>query len=237
MQNPLFTNVMATVIKGINRIIGFFAGGNKRPVFFDIHKDYPELAVIQENYPVIREELENLLQQNLNIPRFHEIDSAQRYLSVDLPNKNWRMFELYCYGQKPEANRKLCPKTCAVIDKIPSIQHAVFSILESGKSIPPHEGIYMGILRYHLALIVPTDDPPQLKIKDQTYHWKEGESVLFDDTWIHSVHNRSKQVRVVLFIDVKRKLPFPINLFNTLLLKTLGSRYGKSVMHNLNWRK
>lgn len=225
------------LIKGMNKLISNHLGGNNRPIFIDIKANYPELLSIDENFKVIRLELDNLLLAGTKIPKFHEIDPAQFYISANQRKSHWRMFELYCYGQKPESNRKLCPKTCEILDKIPSIQHAVFSILEPGKCIPPHEGIYMGILRYHLALKVPSMDPPFLFIRDQKYTWKEGESTLFDDTWRHTVINTSKEIRVVLFIDVKRKLPFFLNLFNSLLLKILGSRYGKSIMQNLNWHK
>lgn len=234
MENPLIS--IPRVITKINQAISYFVGDKQRPVFFDIAKDYPELLVIQDNYRVIREELEGVLKTDTKIPCFHEIDTTQTFISANQPNKNWRMFELYCYGQKPEANRQLCPKTCAILDKIPSIQHAVFSILEPGKSIPFHMGPYMGILRYHLGLIVPQANPPYLHVKDKYYTWKEGESVLFDDTWIHQVINESQSIRVVLFIDVKRKLPFPVNLMNSFLLKTLATRYGKSVMEKLDWQ-
>ena len=35
---------------------------------------------------------------------------------------------------------------------------AYFSILEPGTKIKPHNGVYKGVLRYHLGLIVPSGD-------------------------------------------------------------------------------
>jgi beta-hydroxylase len=41
------------------------------------------------------------------------------------------------------------------------------------------------------------------------YDWKEGEGVLFDDTYWHEVWNKTNQRRVVLFLDVLRDNSLP----------------------------
>ena len=38
------------------------------------------------------------------------------------------------------------------------------------------------------------------------YYWKNGEGVVFDDTYMHEAFNDSDRVRVVLFLDVRRKM-------------------------------
>ena len=40
-----------------------------------------------------------------------------------------------------------------------------------------------------------------------SYFWKEGKSVLFDDTYTHEVVNNTKEHRIALLLDVKRKIP------------------------------
>jgi aspartyl/asparaginyl beta-hydroxylase (cupin superfamily) len=42
--------------------------------------------------------------------------------------------------------------------------------------------------------------------------------VLFDDTFLHDAANLTDQVRVVLFLDVARKMPWPLALLNRILL-------------------
>ena len=42
--------------------------------------------------------------------------------------------------------------------------------------------------------------------------------MLFDDTFLHDAANESDQVRVVLFLDVARKMPWPLALLNRLFL-------------------
>ena len=46
------------------------------------------------------------------------------------------------------------------------------------------------------------------------YEWKEGEGVLFDETYKHFVKNETKYTRVILFLDVVR--PFDSYFLNTL---------------------
>jgi aspartyl/asparaginyl beta-hydroxylase (cupin superfamily) len=52
-----------------------------------------------------------------------------------------------------------------------------------------------------------------LVVNGQDYFWKEGEGVLFDDSYPHSVVNSCPELRAVLIVDVER----PMSLFPTLL--------------------
>ena len=89
-------------------------------------------------------------------------------------------------GHKPAANRARCPATVAALEKVPGVLQAFFSVLDPGKCIPAHDGPYVGYLRYHLGLRVPAENPPQIRVAGQPYTWKEGESVMFDDSWPHA---------------------------------------------------
>jgi len=50
--------------------------------------------------------------------------------------------------------------------------------------------------------------------KKTKYHWKDGEDILFDDTYEHYVVNNTNEIRIILFCDVDRKLVEPINSIN-----------------------
>src|SRR6516164_5858758 len=162
----------------------------RRPVFLDIEKDYPGLASVTEAYPAIRAEFDRLLSEWQSLPEYHEIDPGEAKISATT-TKKWSVFLLEILGHRPEANRACCPETCRVLDTVPGLIQAFFSILDPGKSIPEHEGPYLGYLRYHLGLSVPAKNPPKLFVKSQEYIWKPGEAVLFDDSWPHSVQNSS----------------------------------------------
>ena len=113
---------------------------------------------------------------------------------------------------------------CALLSCSPSLL-----ALDPGKSIPPHHAPYRGYLRFHLGLQVPAQDPPRLRVKDQHYTWKEGEAVLFDDSWQHEVSNVATEVRVVLVVDVMRPMPRFPTAVNRLIMNRFLEGYRRKV--------
>jgi aspartyl/asparaginyl beta-hydroxylase (cupin superfamily) len=215
----------------LNAFFNYYAGGSSRPAFFDIDQTFPALNVITEHFAVIREELESILATKNTIPNYHEIDFIQFSISAKVDkHKNWKIFMLDAMGERPAANRALCPKTCALLERIPDLFQAFFSLLDPGKSIPSHTGPYSGYLRYHLGLKVPRKDPPSMRVKNQWYVWQEGEAILFDDTYDHEVLNKSPEERVVLVVDVLRPLPPFARSINRLVRVLSRYVYAKGVI-------
>ena len=213
----------------LNRYLARYIDAERRPVFFDIQQTYPALAAVTDAYPVIRAEFERLLREWQELPLYHEIDPGERAISGATARK-WSVFLLEILGHRPSANRACCPETCRVLDRVPNLIQAFFSILDPGKSIPEHEGPYLGYLRYHLALRVPGQDPPKLVVKGQDYVWRAGEAVLFDDSWPHSVVNQSPETRAVLVVDVRRPLPALPDLVNRFVTDVVGRHtYGRQL--------
>ncbi len=209
------------IFKGlINGYLGLYTGGKKRPVFFDIPGTYPELNAITQNYATIRAECERVIQSQ-NLPEYHDVDPGEKDISKTT-GKKWRVFMLDILGHKPEANRALCPETVRILDAVPNLGQAFFSILEPGKSIPVHEGPFYGYLRYHLALRVPRDNQPWILVNSKKHVWKEGEAVLFDDSWPHEVVNHSQEPRVVLIVDVLRRMPYLPTLVNRFMTRVIA---------------
>ncbi len=69
------------------------------------------------------------------------------------------------------------------------------------------------------------DDPVANQSKDEAaieqgekYCWHEGEGVVFDDTHLHDARNDSDQVRVVLWLDLRKKLPWYVQWVNIAFL-------------------
>src|SRR5256714_15656474 len=110
-------------------------------------------------------------------------------------------------GHKPAANRARCPETCRVLARVPNMIQAFFSILEPGKSVPEHEGPYLGYLRYHLGLRVPAHNSPKLVVNGQDYVWREGEGVAVRDQLPHFGRNTSAGEKDVLVGGVGRAVP------------------------------
>ena len=159
----------------INKFYDLHIGGSRRPVFFDIATTRPELLELDRNYHVIRDELLGILPDKRAIPRYHELDQMQYNISARVdPDKDWKIYPLNIMGVKPEAYCARCPNTMALLEGIPGLFEAFFSILQGGKSIPHHEGPYRGYLRYHLGLIVPQNNPPSIRLKDQHLYLEGG---------------------------------------------------------------
>jgi aspartyl/asparaginyl beta-hydroxylase (cupin superfamily) len=218
----------------MNRLFDRHIGGPNRPVFFDVDETYPALNEVARHYEDIRRELDGVLASRESLPRYHDLDEAQYNISGRLhTHRNWKVFMLYAMGFKPESNRRQCPKTCAVLDEIPNLWQAFFSILDPRKSIPAHEGPYKGYLRYHLGLRIPDENPPSIRVKDQVHTWQEGRGVLFDDSWEHEVTNESDELRAILIVDVMRPLPFLLHSANLLVNKIYLRGYRRKLRTNL----
>jgi beta-hydroxylase len=204
----------------------------KLPAFERDLSEYPELSVLAENYPTIRAECEDLIRGSVRIPGMEELTS---YTSGGIHQIAWKSF-MFKSGEFIDENCALAPKTAALLEKIPGLYTAFFSVLEPHQHIKPHWGYWKGFIRYHLGVIIPDNNRgnkcwirinPDAQDRNEAreaieqgmrYFWKNGEAVLFDDTFLHDAANESDQVRVVLFLDLARKMPWPLALLNRLFL-------------------
>ncbi len=214
----------------LNRFYGRYVGYNQRPTFFDIDKTYPSLNQITQHFQTIQNEFHQVLTATPQLPRYHDIDPGEAEIS-DACEKRWNVYMLYLLGFQLEQANKLCPTLCALLQKIPNLIQAFFSILEPGKSIPLHDGPYLGYLRYHLGVHIPKNEPPRIIVNKQPYTWREGEAVLFDDSWPHEVKNNSNDFRAVLILDVLRPMPLLPDLINRFVTHIIARHtYGRSVI-------
>lgn len=190
-----------------------------RGTFLD-NGEFPWIAGLEAGFADIRTELDTVLESRSVIPAFQQVLPSQQSLTSD---DRWRTFMFYGYGHRIDANCRRCHRTDALLKQIPGMTTAFFSILSPGKHIPPHRGFYNGVLRYHLGLIVPDDwRSCRIRVGDDVHRWREGESVVFDDTYEHEVWNDTDQERVVLFVDFLRPLPFPASTFNALVVNGIS---------------
>jgi aspartyl/asparaginyl beta-hydroxylase (cupin superfamily) len=211
--------------RSLNTVFYRSLGGDRRPVFFETEATFPGLLEIDRAYDEIRAELMAVLPSRAQIPRYHELDEAQRGISEG-DDGSWRVLFVRMHNVKAGElpNSELCPRAGAAVDRVPDVLQAFFSILEPGKSVPSHNGPYLGYLRYHTGFVVPTDAPPRLRVKDRYHTWEERVSLLFDDSWNHEVENESDGVRVVLIVDVLRPMAWPLRLLNRFARRVFFSK-------------
>jgi beta-hydroxylase len=175
---------------------------------------------IEDNWQVIREEAERLLEHHGDLANFQDISKDQIEITDD---DRWKTFFLYGYGFEAKLGVQMCPRTAALMREIPGMKTAMISILSPRKHILDHRGPYKGVLRYHLGLIVPEDaESCRIRVGEDYRHWEEGKSMIFDDTFNHEVWNDTDETRVVLFVDVLRPLPEPESTINRAIVKAIG---------------
>jgi beta-hydroxylase len=206
------------IIQRIERFIGARSLVGDRP-FFDPDR-FAWTQRLETHTDVIQGELGRVLQHRDHLPNFQDISEDQRAITRD---DRWKTFFLYGFGYKAETNCTLCPETTRLVEGVPGMTTAFFSILAPGKHIPAHRGPYKGVLRYHLGLKIPEPASQcRIRVGDEVRHWTEGESLLFDDTYDHEVWNDTDGERAILFMDVERPLPEPWASFNRAVIWLVG---------------
>lgn len=104
--------------------------------------------------------------------------------------------------------RQLCPQTAALLDRLPAaadmakagVGECTFSALGPGAHLKPHCGSSNARLTAHLPLVVPPGCC-SIRVGGETRPYREGELLVFDDSYEHEVWNTSAtDVRIVLLI-------------------------------------
>jgi beta-hydroxylase len=139
-----------------------------------------------------------------------------------IADDGWKRLYIKWHGPIDPLARQHCPVTCSLIDSMPEVHVAMFSVLEPGSKILPHHGPAKMCLRYHLGLSTPNDDKCRITLNGETYSWRDGEDVMFDDTLIHEVHNDTDTRRIVLFLDVERPQEGMLKSVSAWTMKHLG---------------
>ena len=224
-------NVFRPLLIGTGKAIAPFSTVGNPAVFSN--DLFPFTKNLEENWPAIRRELEQVMHFHESLPAIQAIQQEQAVLSTD--NK-WKTFFLYGFGTKSELNCAACPETAKTLEKIPGLLTAFFSIMYPNKHIPAHEGLFKGIIRTHLAMIIPknnADNECRMQVGGNLICWKEGKAVVFDDTYIHEVWNDSNSIRVVLLIDTIRPFKKPFAKINKAIINLIvGSSHVKDAINN-----
>jgi len=165
-------------------------------------RDFPELRVLQDHWEEIREEAQQLYQLG-------QIKASDQYNDVGFNSffrTGWKRFYLKWYEDSHPSAAQLCPKTTELLRSIGTVKAAMFAELPPGSRLVQHRDPYAGSLRYHLGLITPNDPGCYISVDGQSYHWRDGEAVMFDETYLHYAQNTTQQNRIILFCDVERPL-------------------------------
>jgi aspartyl/asparaginyl beta-hydroxylase (cupin superfamily) len=189
------------------------AGGPNRPRFLSPHEVFPAVRGLEERFPAVRAEVEALLEKR-RIPTYDTFDPVRAaQVSTD-----WRLYYAYMFGQSNELARAELPTLLEFAESTPNVVNAMVSILEPGVHLPSHTDPYAGVLRYHLGIRIPRDNPPHIRLDQERYTWREGEGAVLDVSFEHEVRNESDEARVIVIIDFRRPMGPLSDLINRYML-------------------
>jgi len=119
---------------------------------------------------------------------------------------NWSTYSLWHDGTPVEDHIARCPKTAAVLARLPLCDvpgyapGAYFSVLKPRTRLPPHTGTTNTRSIVHLPLIIP--ERCEFRVGSQVRAWQKGKAWVFDDTIEHEAWNDSDETRVILIFDI-----------------------------------
>lgn len=165
---------------------------------------FDKLHLLDDNWEMIRDEA-------LNLKNMEKIKAAEKNDDAGFNSffkAGWKRFYLKWYEAKHPSAIEFCPKTTELLQQIPCVKAAMFAELAPHGKLNPHRDPYAGSLRYHLGLATPNDDRCFIEVDGIRYSWRDGKSIIFDETYLHWVDNNTDQNRIILFCDLERPLKY-----------------------------
>jgi len=192
----------STLMAPINSFMYLFSRVPNTP-FVDVAQ-FPNLQLLADHWQEIRDE-------GAQLQHAGQVKVSDQYNDIGFNSffkSGWKRFYLKWYDDSHPSAKTLCPKTVALLQQIPEVKAAMFTELPPGSRLVRHRDPYAGSLRYHLGLSTPNSEGCYIDVDGERYAWRDGESVMFDETFIHYAENTTQQDRLILFCDIERPLKF-----------------------------
>jgi beta-hydroxylase len=202
---PFFRQIFdhSSVVSPINIFIYLFSKTPTNTAYLPL-SDFIGLQLLQDNWQTIRDEA-------LALEQAHKIKAAEKNNDAGFNSffkKGWKRFYLKWYDASHPSALQYCPKTVALLKQVPEVKAAMFTELPPGARLNEHRDPYAGSLRYHLGLSTPNDDRAFINVNTEPYSWRDGEGVMFDETYIHWALNDTDKTRIILLCDVERPMKY-----------------------------
>ena len=200
---PFFRQLFdhSSIVAPINLFMYAFSRVPTSTPYLSLSK-FKDLQILQANWQMIRAEV-------LNLQELQKIKAAEKNDDAGFNSffkTGWKRFYLKWYSASHPSAAMFCPQTVALLKTLPTVKAAMFAELPPGGKLNKHRDPYAGSLRYHLGLITPNDDRCFIEVNGEGYSWRDGEGVLFDETYIHWAQNNSDVNRIILLCDIERPM-------------------------------
>lgn len=194
----------------LNCLLYLFTKKEARHPIMELGK-FSDLQPLKDNWTTIRDEALALQKSGF----YEDINKPGSAAHYDVGFQTfykfgWRKFYLKWYGgYVHNSAKKHCPKTLEILSRVKSVNGAMFAILPPHSQLTRHLDPVACSLRYHLGLMTPNSDDCFISVDGQIHSWRDGEGLVFDETFIHFVRNDTDSERLILMCDVER----PMNIF------------------------
>ncbi len=162
------------------------------------------LRELESHWHEIRDEAEAMAEMRRIRAAEHNDDAGFNSFFKE----GWKRFYLKWYVVSPPSALRYCPRTVELLRRTDCVKAALFAELPAGAKLNPHRDPYAGSMRYHLGLSTPNDDQCRIWVDGEPYSWRDGEGVVFDETFVHWVRNDTDRSRLILLCDLERPLRF-----------------------------
>lgn len=165
-------------------------------------KKFDFVQELENNYNIIKDELLNLKNEN-KTNGFQQYKNSNDLGATDIGH--WNVFYFILHHLEFAENIAKFPKTMDIINNInePTLfKHSLISCLSPNSHIIGHNGPTNKKLRVYFPILL-EENSNILRIDQETITLKEGECIIFDDSFNHEAWNKSKiKSRFVLIFDI-----------------------------------
>lgn len=167
---------------------------------------FPWIGELQARTAAIRDEMLAAVAAREGLQPFHDREQLNQLVAGASDEGSWDALFFYRHGERFDANCARCPVTTAAMERLPRVAirdhgpEILFSLLRPGAHILPHRGVTNARVVAHLPLVVPPGCALHV-LGEEPHAWREGEVMVFDDTFEHEAWNRSGELRVILLMD------------------------------------
>jgi aspartyl/asparaginyl beta-hydroxylase (cupin superfamily) len=187
----------------------FFYPGLPQIQFYE-RTDFAWLPELEAETPALRAELEAILAAGGEgfAPYVEPHPNRPRPSNALYDDPSWSALYLWRSGAPVAENAARAPRAMAALEKVP-LPHiasrspmALYSSLRPNTHIAPHHGLLNTRLICHLPLIAPPGC--SFRVGNETREWRQGETIIFDDSIEHEARNGGNSIRIVLLFEIWR---------------------------------
>lgn len=177
-------------VSSLQQPSNYFPGLTAQPVH--AASEFSWISSFIRDFETVRDEL-------LDFSKKMTLDAQPQGLT---DRGRWSVLYFYAGGRQVEETNRACPRTSELLRSVPGAGEAglsYLSVLRGGTHIQRHFGSTNTKLRCHLGLIVP--EGPRIRVGEEMLQWREGDCIVFDDSFDHEVWHDGDSERVVLIMD------------------------------------